>query len=846
MSKSKAEKRLSKIILYFIFSFLCLIEVISANQSKYKVLILNSYHHNFTWTRKQTEGIMDRLKVSKLANNISVEYMDWKNYPTTQNLKSLYNYYKYKYSGNNIDIIITTDDIALEFALQNREEIFSNAPIVFSGVNIQGVDYLTKNEKNITGVVEPINLESTVDMALRINPDMETFYIIYDQTESGKTTGELTTKAIKRLNRDINVVELTNQTHQEILDQLAELPKNSSVLITTYYSDAEENTIEFEEFCSLASEKSSVPLFHMYDITLGYGNIGGSMISARTHGQQAADLAIRILEGEKADNIALIDKNEMRVAFDYEQLEKFDIPLNRIPKGTEVINEPFSFYKTYKKLVLVTMLILVMLIVFISILLVYIREIKIIKNQLQQSNEEITQTYEELVASDEELIRQVHELNKARKQLKKLAYYDALTELPNRRALQDNISLYTKEKHYKKAALMFIDVDNFKFINDTLGHNVGDQCIIQIGKRLKSIVKKPSKLYRISGDEFVVFMPYIKEQSEFNNIAEDILNQFKNSFEIKGMVLHISVSIGIAVYPYHGLTGEELLMNADIAMYKAKEEGRAKYTLYDPIMNQHLLERVEIENNLRKGIVNQEFELYYQPQYNFEESKITGFEALIRWNNKKMGQVSPLKFIKVAEESQIIITLGEWIIDNACKFIKKLHNIGHKDKSIAVNISLLQIVQENFVTMILDTLKKHNLDPCFLELEITETMLIENFEVVSEKLETLRKSGIKIALDDFGTGYSSLSYLNRLPINILKIDKSFVDTIIGDDNNKVIINILINLGHKMGLKVIAEGVETKEAFNYLKQYKCDMMQGYLVSKPLNESDAIKILSKIQN
>lgn len=846
MSKSKAEKRLSKITLYFIFSFLCLIEVISAKQSKYKVLILNSYHHNFTWTRKQTEGIMDRLKVSKLANNISVEYMDWKNYPTTQNLNSLYNYYKYKYSDNNIDIIITTDDIALEFALQNREEIFSNAPIVFSGVNIQGVDYLTKNEKNITGVVEPINLESTVDMALRINPDMETFYIIYDQTESGKTTGELTTKAIKRLNRDINVVELTNQTHQEILGQLAELPKNSSVLITTYYSDTEENTIEFEEFCSLASEKSSVPLFHMYDITLGYGNIGGSMISARTHGQQAADLAIRILEGEKADNIALIDKNEMRVAFDYEQLEKFDIPLNRIPKGTEVINEPFSFYKTYKKLVLVTILILVMLIVFISILLVYIREIKIIKNQLQQSNEEITQTYEELVASDEELIRQVHELNKARKQLKKLAYYDALTELPNRRALQDNISLYTKEKHYKKAALMFIDVDNFKFINDTLGHNVGDQCIIQIGKRLKSIVKKPSKLYRISGDEFVVFMPYIKEQSQLNNIAEDILNQFKNSFEIKGMVLHISVSIGIAVYPYHGLTGEELLMNADIAMYKAKEEGRAKYTLYDPIMNQHLLERVEIENNLRKGIANQEFELYYQPQYNFEESKITGFEALIRWNNKKMGQVSPLKFIKVAEESQIIITLGEWIIDNACKFIKKLHNIGHKDKSIAVNISLLQIVQENFVTMILDTLKKHNLDPCFLELEITETMLIENFEVVSEKLETLRKSGIKIALDDFGTGYSSLSYLNRLPINILKIDKSFVDTIIGDDNNKVIINILINLGHKMGLKVIAEGVETKEAFNYLKQYKCDMMQGYLVSKPLNESDAIKILSKIQN
>lgn len=258
-------------------------------------------------------------------------------------------------------------------------------------------------------------------------------------------------------------------------------------------------------------------------------------------------------------------------------------------------------------------------------------------------------------------------------------------------------------------------------------------------------------------------------------------------------------------------------------------------------MNDAILERMNIEKHLRTALENNEFSLYYQPQLNVKSGKITGFEALIRWNSPQLGMVSPLKFIHIAEDSQLIIPIGEWVLRSACMFIKGLHMQGYTQYTISVNISILQLIQDNFIDVVHNVLDSIGLSPSYLELEITESMLMESFDAINKKLEKLREKGIRIALDDFGKGYSSLNYLKQLPISTLKIDKTFIDNISNSDNSSTLSGTIVMLGHNMGLSIVAEGVETKEQFEYLSKHKCDIIQGYLFSKPLQEPDAIRLV-----
>lgn len=812
-----------------------------ADEQASEVLILNSYHSDFTWTGHQTEGILKELKGSKLNTKIYIEHLKWKQFPLQSNLDNLYNTYKGRYGNKKIDMIITTDDAALEFALKHREELFSNAPIVFSGINEEGELELIHNKTNVTGVIEPIELKETITMALQINPNLKKLYIIHDQTESGKSTYTLVENIIRSLHQDITPISISNATHDEVTQKAQEIEGDGAILMTTYYRDSLGEMIGFEDFCKIISKVSQVPVFHMYYMTMGHGNIGGSMICGTMQGEKAGQLALRILRGEKADQIPIINDKEMKIAFDYEQLKRFNIPMERIPKGVEVINEPFSFFKTYKSLVITTLLILCLLLVFIIILMFYIKEIQRIRNALQLSNEEITQTYEELTASEEELRQQVGELNMMQRKLRKMSYSDELTELPNKRALYKDFAACIKKHKGLKGAIIFIDTDNFKLINDTLGHSVGDEIIIAIGKRIRKLVGHSIKVYRMGGDEFVLLVQKMKDFEEIEEVAIRIIGGFGKGFEIQDLSIHVSISAGIAIFPDHGIRAEQLLMRADIAMYKAKEEGKAKYVFYDSKMNQEIVERAAIEKNLRKAIPNEEFLLYYQPQYNIKTREIIGFEALIRWDSKELGWVMPYKFIQVAEESHMIIPIGKWVLETACKFIKKIHHLGYPDYTIAVNVSLLQVLQDDFVEMVLGILIKYDLDPQYLEIEMTETMLIQNFKLVVDKLGALKEKGVKVALDDFGTGYSSLNYLNTLPLSTLKIDKSFVDTICTQPRHKVILSIIINLGQEIGLKVLAEGVETEEQYAYLHESGCDSLQGYLLSKPVPENEILEML-----
>lgn len=464
-----------------------------------------------------------------------------------------------------------------------------------------------------------------------------------------------------------------------------------------------------------------------------------------------------------------------------------------------------------------------------------ITEEKQADQRIKQSNEELKYLYEDLAATDEELKHQLYQIHK-------LAYDDSITGLPNRLWFQKKVTEIIQSGS-DKAALYFIDLDNFKNVNDSFGHSFGDTVLIDIGDRLANTVGDNAIVARLGGDEFAIIMNESEQLEQIDAFARGLLKKLETSFKEKDIDIHLTTSIGVAIYPDHALSFEELLKNADTAMYKAKKQGKNQYVIFDQSMNQEFYKKIAMESNLRSALDCNEIFLYYQPVYNLKTNKICSFEALARWKSAMYGMVSPVEFIPLAEETGLILQIGEHVLRTACGFIKRINASSTEKIMISVNISIYQLMQNNFVTDLLQVLDDNELDAEYLELEVTESILIENTELILKKMEELKKHGIKVALDDFGTGYSSLTYLKKLPISILKLDKAFIDdiTINSTDNN--IVRSIIMLANILDLAVVAEGVEDKEQFDCLAGYGCDMIQGFYISKPLPEHDVEKILQR---
>jgi diguanylate cyclase (GGDEF)-like protein len=476
--------------------------------------------------------------------------------------------------------------------------------------------------------------------------------------------------------------------------------------------------------------------------------------------------------------------------------------------------------------------------------------------ELSSANDEIASAYGQLAASEELLRQQYDEILKTQQQLSEsearyqkrlryLAYHDRLTGLKNGVALTESLKTLLNEEN-KKIAVLYVDIDNFKYVNDTMGHTFGDLILKEIGERLEQMQNNNASIYRLSGDEFIIVYDCFEERNQVENIAVKILKELKRPIVIEGSSVFITVSVGISVYPEHGTDMDELLKNADIAVYKAKEAGKNKIVIYNEPMNEAVIERMRIEKNLRTALDNNEFELYYQPQLDIRTNKISGFEALIRWRNSELGIVSPEKFIGVAEDTHLIIPIGEWVFRNASIFLRRLHQYGYTDLTVSINVSMLQLLQDDFVDIVFDTIELVKVNPKNIEIEITESILMESYEAIAGKLKLLQARGIRIALDDFGKGYSSLHYLRHLPISTLKIDKTFVDTISINGKNKSLTDLIVRIGRSMDLCVVAEGVETQEQMKYLIKHKCHKIQGYIFSKPLSERSAITKLKGEQN
>lgn len=437
------------------------------------------------------------------------------------------------------------------------------------------------------------------------------------------------------------------------------------------------------------------------------------------------------------------------------------------------------------------------------------------------------------------------QLRQKTEEIQGMAYSDILTGLPNRAQLNRQLTAEMERARCEEASgsILFIDLDDLKIVNDTFGHTSGDDVIIKAGMNIMAAAEGKSFVARISGDEFIVILPGESNRERVANIADRIIGALCQEYDVGGAYFNMSASAGVAVYPEDGDTAEDILKNADNALYAAKKVGKNCWCFYEKAMQAEAYEKMLLTNSLRNAANRGELVLHYQPQVVADSGAIVGFEALLRWNSPEYGFVPPDRFIPLAEKYGLIRSIGQWVLREACLFARCLANLGWGELHIAVNVSARQLTDPGFIDSVRCVLDEVGIEPRQLELEITESVLLTSLEDITGKLAELHALGVRLSLDDFGTGYSSLTYLQRLPVDTLKIDKSFIDIILMNTLQPAIIGLIIDMAHILKMTVVAEGVEKEQQLEYLVRKQCDLVQGYLVSRPVPENEAIRFLSR---
>jgi diguanylate cyclase (GGDEF)-like protein len=488
-------------------------------------------------------------------------------------------------------------------------------------------------------------------------------------------------------------------------------------------------------------------------------------------------------------------------------------------------------------------------------------EFGMLAKHLNKSTKKLEHSTNELTTLTSRLQSEISIRKEAEKRISHMAYYDSLTGLPNRQLFTDRLSTCLKniKRHKGYAAVLFFDIDDFKRINDTLGHSIGDSLLKEIATRVTECIRENDSVSReiicrtgdlsvsrLGGDEFIILISNIRAPQDSVIVAHRLMKTLSQPFQLKDHEIYVTMSIGIAISPDDGLDVNTIVRNADIAMYNAKSQGKNNYQFYTETMNDIIHKRLMIENNLRRALDNNELELYYQPRIDGKTGTISSMEALIRWNRPGKGLVSPAEFIPVAEDTGLIIPIGEWVLETACSQNLAWQELGLPPMTVSVNISGKQFQRDDFMATILRALEYSSLDPKYLELEVTENILMKNVNINIDMMKELSEIGIRISIDDFGTGYSSFNYLKHFPVDILKIDKSFIDDITNTDNDLAIVSAIISMAHSLNLKVVAEGVEEREQLDLLLDNKCDEIQGYYYSRPLPTDEFTDFVKKSMN
>jgi len=438
--------------------------------------------------------------------------------------------------------------------------------------------------------------------------------------------------------------------------------------------------------------------------------------------------------------------------------------------------------------------------------------------------------------------RETHE------QMEQLAFYDPLTGLENRRLFKDRLEQSLKHIRRNKSmmALLFLDLDQFKRINDTLGHDAGDELLCAVARRIKNCVREEDIVARLGGDEFTILLPNLKNSRAAANVAAKLLKAISKPIQLSSQEVIVSASIGITLAPEDGSSASILMRHADMAMYRAKDMGRNNFQFFTNDMNVEAVARMSLENDLRQAVSSQNFVVYFQPQVDLIDNTVCGFEALVRWRHAGVDMLSPDRFIPLAEETGLIVDLGAIVLRKACQQLKLLQAHGYINQTVAVNLSARQFRDNNLFAMVKLILKETGLEARWLELEITESMLMDDIDQAISILQELKTLGLNISIDDFGTGYSSLNYLTRLPIDKLKVDRSFISNLPDDKSHMAITTTIIAMAQKLGMKVVAEGVETLQQLDFLRLNQCNVLQGYLFCAPVSSNDLIGHITRLQD
>jgi len=1065
------------------------------------VLLLHSYHQGYPWTDGITRGVQNALLESREAIRLHIEYMDSKRHSTDEVFPSLVALFQNKYGHQQPDLIIAADNNALDFLHQYRSRLFPGVPVVFNGINNFNDDMI-KGLEPITGVVEDDDLLGTINIALQLHPGRHKLVVISDTTTTGAEILKKLQRIRNQLPPDLDIEELVNLDSRVLARELATLNNNAIILNLSLFKTRDGRSFTLREGVEFIKKYTDAPVYGTWDTFLGSGAVGGKLTSSVLQGEVALQLALGILNGVPIRNLPIVRESPNAYMFDYRELVKYDIPLDRLPAGSKVEFLPKSFYWKYKSQIWVAAVALVLLLIMVLslyVILIYRRRIDealrnsearyrnlfeqnmypvILLNEdgkifdanqraelffsteksvmtgkrlddfsapssrtnvsaspgtisvyLKQAlkggeyrfdwstcsdqghviDVEVTLNRVALADGRRYLLAQVRDVNERKQaglllnfqrrileliatgsnlqsvldalcfEVEKLvpgavcvlhlfneqsgflelkaapnipvdfgdemkfmypevgtgsaatafcldepvyagdtrkdphwehvreladefkvraswaipvksdkggllgtlsivhfkpakpdsyqkriletatrmagiavnrrnveahihhmANHDPLTDLPNRNLLLDHLhmAIMLARRHEVIGALLFLDLDHFKNINDSLGHALGDHLLKGVANRLVSAAEKNVTVSRLGGDEFVVLIPEVGKQrhtagKKVKELASRIRKMLNEPFKVEGRELHVSPSIGIVLFPEDAENPADVLRHADTAMYRAKAAGRNAVQFYLPAMAAEANERLMLEGYLRHAIEFNEMFLLYQPQVN-DTGHIVGVEALLRWQHPEMGLIPPTQFIHILEEMGLIMEVGAWVIEQACRQMKEWSTDQHfRDiKHMSVNVSPRQFMQPDFVQQVTVCLEHSGVDPTMLTLELTEGIAVTNIESTIEKMLSLKTLGVELAIDDFGTGYSSLVYLKRMPLDILKIDKAFVMDLLVDSEDAAIVQTIIAMSEHLSLNVIAEGVETAEQLRFLHNKGCLLYQGEYFSEPL--------------
>ncbi len=812
------------------------------------ILVLNAYHFNYEWTFNQNIGINKTIADAYPDAIIYNEFLDWKRFADEDLLIEQASVLGDKYKNIEIDLILTTDDKGLIFAMDYRKAYFDDAPIAFSGIIEHTALSIIGDEKNITGVYENMSPSGALDLMDQLMPKLNRIVVIHDLSESGLRTYEAFSNDYQKhkLAQSTVVEDWSEFSFDALIEKVPLLDSNTAIMLISYNISSDGFLEKPEIFGELLSAASSVPIFSVDEFLLNHGIAGGTFLSGVMQGEALAKLGIQILEGTSPDRIPHVKEATVYSAVDENQLLRFDLDKKVLPKEVRVLNAHFSFFETYKNIVVGTLLVFSLLILYILMMFINIQRRKKSENEIRKQKIILQELNEQLAISEEELRAQNESLQDYQGHLEHIAKHDALTTLPNRMYLEEYLSNHLDRPAslpVESFAVVFIDLDNFKFINNTYGHHFGDHVLKIVSERLAE-VNTDQFTARIGGDEFILV---IKNTILENETLENVFNRIKYAFSLPLIIgkefISISASIGYSLYPQDGSTSEELIMQADLSMYNAKKSGKSKYMHYDKSMSNAIENDHLLISHIKNAYENKEFVLHYQPQINANTDEIIGFEALLRWYSKDYGYIPPSKIIPLAESTGLIIPIGLCIIEQSIQFALEMKKTLSTKFKVSINISVVQLLENSFEDELFERLNRYQLEPQYIQLEITESVLIETSGTMIIKLNSIREKGISISLDDFGTGFSSLTYLQKLPINEIKIDKSFIDEMLTDSKPAKLVDTILYLAKELNLNVIAEGVETKEQQDYLLKHGCNIMQGYYNSKPLPIEEVVLFCEK---